>query len=95
MVAETEAQLGPIDLLVANAGIDGSEPEGGWEVRSDEWWHVFEVNVLGVYLSRPRGHPGDDRARARPDRERRERRRVPARRRRAARTARARPPSTG
>jgi 3-oxoacyl-[acyl-carrier protein] reductase len=21
-----------------------------WELEPDEWWHVFEVNVLGVYL---------------------------------------------
>jgi 3-oxoacyl-[acyl-carrier protein] reductase len=43
------AELGPVDLLVANAGIAGWE-ERAWEVEPDEWWHVFEVNVLGVYL---------------------------------------------
>ena len=43
------AKLGEIDLLVANAGIEG--PSGkAWENDPDEWWHVFEVNVLGVYL---------------------------------------------
>jgi 3-oxoacyl-[acyl-carrier protein] reductase len=43
------AELGEIDLLVANAGIGG--PSGNaWELEPDEWWHVFEVNVLGVYL---------------------------------------------
>jgi 3-oxoacyl-[acyl-carrier protein] reductase len=43
------AELGEIDLLVANAGIEG--PSGNaWENDPDEWWHVFEVNVLGVYL---------------------------------------------
>jgi 3-oxoacyl-[acyl-carrier protein] reductase len=43
------AELGEIDLLVANAGIEG--PSGKpWEIDPDEWWHVFEVNVLGVYL---------------------------------------------
>ncbi len=51
MVIETEAQLGPIDLLVANAGIMTSEPEGGWAADPDEWWRVFEVNVRGVYLT--------------------------------------------
>jgi NAD(P)-dependent dehydrogenase (short-subunit alcohol dehydrogenase family) len=49
MVAEVERELGPIDLLVANAGIAGSE-SAAWEVEPDEWWHVLEVNVLGVYL---------------------------------------------
>ena len=43
------AKLGEIDLLVANAGIEG--PSGkAWENDPHEWWHVFEVNVLGVYL---------------------------------------------
>jgi 3-oxoacyl-[acyl-carrier protein] reductase len=46
-VEETERELGPLDLLVANAGIGG--PEGQtWEVDVHEWWRVLEVNVLGV-----------------------------------------------
>jgi 3-oxoacyl-[acyl-carrier protein] reductase len=49
MVARVESELGPIDLLVANAGIAGWE-EAAWEVEPEKWWHVFEVNVLGVYL---------------------------------------------
>ena len=49
MVRETETVLGPIDLLVANAGI-ASESGPLWESNPDEWWHVLEVNVLGVYL---------------------------------------------
>src|SRR5262249_6719665 len=49
MVAETERAFGPIDLLVANAGIGGSdEPTPG--SSPERWWHVFEVNVLGAYL---------------------------------------------
>ena len=40
-------ETGDIDLLVCNAGING--PEGALP-DPDEWWHVFEVNVLGVYL---------------------------------------------
>ena len=49
MVAETERELGPIQLLVANAGIGG--PDGlTWDVDPDAWWQVFEVNVLGVHL---------------------------------------------
>jgi NAD(P)-dependent dehydrogenase (short-subunit alcohol dehydrogenase family) len=50
MVGEVESKLGPIDLLVANAGIGG--PDGAtWEVDPDEWWQVQEINVLGVHLS--------------------------------------------
>jgi 3-oxoacyl-[acyl-carrier protein] reductase len=49
MVAETEEKLGPLDLLVANAGIAPDEP-AAWELEPADWWRVFEVNVLGVYL---------------------------------------------
>jgi 3-oxoacyl-[acyl-carrier protein] reductase len=50
MVVQAESELGPIDLLVANAGIGG--PDGPtWEVDPAEWWRVLEVNVLGVHLS--------------------------------------------
>ena len=50
MVAQTERELGPIDLLVANAGI-GLWEERAWEEPVEDWWLVQEVNVLGVYLS--------------------------------------------
>ncbi len=49
MVAQVERELGPVDGLVNNAGINLSEPSA-WEVDPDDWWHVFEVNVLGAYL---------------------------------------------
>jgi NAD(P)-dependent dehydrogenase (short-subunit alcohol dehydrogenase family) len=49
-VSRTEAELGPIDLLAANAGI-GNQDGATWEIPVDAWWHVLEVNVLGVHLS--------------------------------------------
>src|SRR5256885_95779 len=49
MVRTVESELGPIDLLVANAGRNVAEPNA-WEIDPDEWWNVLEVNVLGVYL---------------------------------------------
>jgi 3-oxoacyl-[acyl-carrier protein] reductase len=49
MVAKVERELGPIDLLVNNAGRALRE-ERAWEVDVAEWWNVFEVNVLGAYL---------------------------------------------
>src|SRR5439155_4011880 len=49
MVQEVESQLGPIDLLCANAGTNIRE-ERAWEVEPEDWWRVFEVNVLGGYL---------------------------------------------
>jgi NAD(P)-dependent dehydrogenase (short-subunit alcohol dehydrogenase family) len=49
VVAEVERELGPIDLLVANAGMSG--PRGHtWEVSPADWWRTHEVNVKGVFL---------------------------------------------
>jgi NAD(P)-dependent dehydrogenase (short-subunit alcohol dehydrogenase family) len=45
-VARWKSEAGEVDLLVCNAGISGPDdplPD------PDEWWHTFEVNVLGVY----------------------------------------------
>jgi 3-oxoacyl-[acyl-carrier protein] reductase len=42
-------EAAPIDLLVANAG--GGTHGISWELDPDEWWRIFEVNVLGVHLS--------------------------------------------
>jgi NAD(P)-dependent dehydrogenase (short-subunit alcohol dehydrogenase family) len=49
-VDSTERELGPIELLVANAGI-GIRDGATWELPIDEWWRVQQVNVLGVHLS--------------------------------------------
>jgi 3-oxoacyl-[acyl-carrier protein] reductase len=49
MVRLAESELGPIDLLVANAGIS-IDGDAAWELDPTDWWRVFEVNVLGVYL---------------------------------------------
>ena len=44
-----EGELGPVALLVNNAGIES--PDGQlWEQDPGDWWHVFEVNVLGAML---------------------------------------------
>ena len=51
-VRRTEEELGPVDLLAANAGLSVSERQrAAWELEPEEWWHVLEVNVLGAYLS--------------------------------------------
>ena len=50
-VARSVAHVGQLDLLVANAGIsEGLESPPSWTVDPEEWWHVYEVNVLGVHL---------------------------------------------
>jgi len=50
-VERTEAELGPIDFLAANAGRAPSSDGPSWEQPVDDWWNTFEVNVLGVHLS--------------------------------------------
>jgi 3-oxoacyl-[acyl-carrier protein] reductase len=50
MVAETEQALGPIDLLVNNAGVADWSREPVWEIDPEQWWRVFEINVFGVFL---------------------------------------------
>jgi 3-oxoacyl-[acyl-carrier protein] reductase len=49
MVDQVERELGPLDLLVANAGISIAHEDIS-EVDPERWWHVHEVNVLGVFL---------------------------------------------
>jgi 3-oxoacyl-[acyl-carrier protein] reductase len=48
-VERTVAEAEPLELLVANAGTAG-ERAATWEIDPADWWHVFEVNVLGVHL---------------------------------------------
>jgi len=48
-VSATEEQLGPVDLLVNNAGVSGHNGPA-WEVDSDEWKRVIEVNLFGPFL---------------------------------------------
>jgi NAD(P)-dependent dehydrogenase (short-subunit alcohol dehydrogenase family) len=48
-VHQVQRQLGPVDLLINNAGISG--PFGpAWEVDAGEWWRTFGVNLQGVFL---------------------------------------------
>jgi len=51
------AELGPVDLLVANAGT-GNLGVPSWEIDPEDWWRTFEVNVLGVHLCCSAAIPG-------------------------------------
>jgi 3-oxoacyl-[acyl-carrier protein] reductase len=51
LVRRTETELGPVDVLVNNAGVmSGPDSAPIWEQDPADWWRVFEVNVLGAYL---------------------------------------------
>ncbi len=48
-VRRTEEALGPLSILVNNAGITG-RTDLSWNLGSDEVRSVFEVNVIGTFL---------------------------------------------
>ena len=49
VVEETVRRLGPVDLLVNNAG-SASALGPVWEVEPDAWWHDVTVNLRGTFL---------------------------------------------
>jgi glucose 1-dehydrogenase len=48
LVARTEAELGPLDVLVANAGLQQDAPFH--ELTLDRWRKVIDVNLTGQFL---------------------------------------------
>ena len=48
LVQATQERLGPVDLLVNNAGNLTVGPI--WEADPDEWWHCIDVNLRGPFL---------------------------------------------
>jgi NAD(P)-dependent dehydrogenase (short-subunit alcohol dehydrogenase family) len=48
VVAEVEAGLGPVPLLVNNAGT-AQEPGPLWEADPGDWWRDLEVHVRGAF----------------------------------------------
>ena len=49
MVSLAEREVGPIDLLINNAGIGGPLAQF-LDAEPDEWWKTLEVNLRGPYL---------------------------------------------
>ncbi len=48
MVSDAVAQLGGLDIVVANAGVLGS-PKSSWEFSHEEWSTVVDINLTGVW----------------------------------------------
>ncbi len=48
-VKEAEKRLGPLSILVNNAGITGRTDQS-WNLKVDEVREVFEVNVIGPFI---------------------------------------------
>src|SRR5215831_15704847 len=49
IVDQIERQLGPVNLLINNAGV-ATAIGPAWETEPRDWWRCFEVNLLGPYL---------------------------------------------
>ena len=49
MVREVEAELGPVDVLVNNAGIH--KHHKSWEMSVEDWDRIIGVNLTGAYLT--------------------------------------------
>ncbi|CAN5604378.1 N/A [soil metagenome] len=57
LVVTIEQQLGPVDLLVNNAGVLRAIGQIA-EVDADEWWREVEINVRGPFLCSQAVLPG-------------------------------------
>jgi len=57
VVTHVEEQLGPVDLLVNNAGV-GAPVGPVWESDPDRWWRCIDVNLRGPFLCSQAVLPG-------------------------------------
>jgi 3-oxoacyl-[acyl-carrier protein] reductase len=49
-VSTVQRDLGPLDLVVSNAGARDQKAATPWEADPDDWWRVLETNLRGPYL---------------------------------------------
>ncbi len=52
VVAEVNKDIGPIDVLINNAGTSGGAkgPQMFWDMSVEDWWRVQETNIKGPML---------------------------------------------
>lgn len=50
-VGTVERDLGPVDLLVCNAGSREAAAGAPWAVDPDDWWRTVETNLRGTFLT--------------------------------------------
>ncbi|HKB02395.1 MAG TPA: SDR family NAD(P)-dependent oxidoreductase [Gemmataceae bacterium] len=52
VVGEIESKLGPVDVLVNNAGVASRKGRDLpiWELAREDWEYVFNINVIGLVL---------------------------------------------
>jgi 3-oxoacyl-[acyl-carrier protein] reductase len=49
-VNSVERDLGPLDLVISNAGSRESGPATPWEADANDWWRTIETNLRGPFL---------------------------------------------
>lgn len=49
-VGAVQRHLGPLDLVVSNAGRREAGASVPWEAGADDWWRTIETNVRGPFL---------------------------------------------
>ncbi len=54
---QIEKAIGGVDLLVNNAGISGAKGHP-WELSTEDWWRVMEINLRGPYVCSKAVIPG-------------------------------------
>lgn len=50
-IAQTIAQFGRLDILVANAGVSDAHPALLHETTDEDWHRVIDINLHGTYLT--------------------------------------------
>ena len=52
---DAEGKLGPVDILMINAGIINRHRTNVWEIEEAEWDQIIDINLKGTFLTVRRG----------------------------------------